>query len=234
MSTVFSATLPDVEIPQSDGEHTVKASTSKFVLLALADHANDEGRGAYPSLDTLSKKTSMSRRTVQRALDALIKLEIIKCVGVSEYGTDNYTIYEAAISGGVPESSPHQRVTLVQGGVTLVQEEGDSGAEKCVPESPESSFKPSFKPSIEPVSKPEIDYWNTLIEIINADRDIPPASKRRISAGVPSAYSDGVLTINHPEPDWANSRFSRTMTNLFQGLQPGGAVRFTDRVSVKG
>jgi hypothetical protein len=139
MSAAFSANLPDVEIKQSgDDVHTVKASTSKFVLLALADHANDEGRGAYPSLETLAKKTSMTRRTVQRAIDALIQLRIIKCVGVSEYGTDNYSIFEAAIYGGDSGTKSTE-------GMTLGQEGDDSGALKSVPESPESSFKPSVK-----------------------------------------------------------------------------------------
>jgi len=137
MSVAFSANLPDTEIPVSGENHTVKASTLKFVLLALADHANDEGRGAYPSIDTLAKKTSMSRRTVQRALDALIQLQIIKCVGTSEYGTDNYSIFEAAIYRG-------DSGTKAVGGVTLGQEGGDSGAVKSVPESPESSLKPSI------------------------------------------------------------------------------------------
>jgi DnaD/phage-associated family protein len=141
MSAAFSADLPDVEIETGKesipGTHTVKASTSKFVLLALADHANDEGRGAYPSLDTLAHKTSMSRRTVQRAIDALKILGIIKLVGISEYGTDNYSIFESAISRGDSGTNPQQ-------GVTLVQEGDDSGALKSVPESPESSFKPSI------------------------------------------------------------------------------------------
>jgi len=145
MSVVFAADLPDVAIPVGEETHNIKASTAKFVLLALADHTNDEGRGAYPSLDTLARKTSMSRRTVQRALDALIQLKIIQCVGVSEYGTDNYTIYEHAISRGDSGTKATEGMTLVQVGVTLGQGGDDSGALKCVPESPESSFKPSIK-----------------------------------------------------------------------------------------
>jgi len=144
MSSVFAGNFPDVEIQLGNDTHTVKASTLKFVLLALADHANDEGKGAYPSLDKLATKTSMSRRTVQRALDALAQLEIIRCVGVSEYGTDNYSIFVTAIGRGIPT------------GVTLVQnaEGGDSGvlksvpeSRKSVPESPEPSLEPSLKTS---------------------------------------------------------------------------------------
>lgn len=37
----------------------------KLVLLAMADHARDDGTGCYPSIDTLARKSSLSRRGVQ-------------------------------------------------------------------------------------------------------------------------------------------------------------------------
>lgn len=43
----------------------------KFVLLAMADHANDEGRNAYPSIARLAERCSVDQRTVQRTLRAL-------------------------------------------------------------------------------------------------------------------------------------------------------------------
>ena len=42
----------------------------KLVLLAIADHANDEGHG-WPSIETLANKSSVSRRTVLRILKGL-------------------------------------------------------------------------------------------------------------------------------------------------------------------
>lgn len=47
-------------------------STQRFVLLALADRANDQGGSCYPSILELSKKCAMSQRTVIRAIDALV------------------------------------------------------------------------------------------------------------------------------------------------------------------
>jgi Helix-turn-helix domain len=44
--------------------------SEKFVLLALADNANDEG-DCWPSITTIAKKTSLSERTVQRAIGEL-------------------------------------------------------------------------------------------------------------------------------------------------------------------
>jgi biotin operon repressor len=38
----------------------------KLVLLAMADHAQDDGTGCYPSVQRLATKTSLSRRGVQK------------------------------------------------------------------------------------------------------------------------------------------------------------------------
>ena len=51
--------------------------TNKFVLLALADHANDEYT-CFPSVRHLSEKTNLSRRTIQRAIKTLEKQGLIK------------------------------------------------------------------------------------------------------------------------------------------------------------
>ena len=47
-------------------------STQRFVLLALADNASDDGGNAYPSIAELARKCALSERTVIRAIDALI------------------------------------------------------------------------------------------------------------------------------------------------------------------
>ena len=53
-------------------EHGPKNSTQRFVLLALADYASDDGRNTYPAVETLAAKCALSERTVIRALEALI------------------------------------------------------------------------------------------------------------------------------------------------------------------
>lgn len=52
-------------------------ATQRFVLLALADRANDQGGSCYPSILELSKKCAMSQRTVIRAIDALVEGEFL-------------------------------------------------------------------------------------------------------------------------------------------------------------
>ncbi|MCF6777308.1 helix-turn-helix domain-containing protein [Thiotrichales bacterium 19X7-9] len=58
---------------------TIKKSSTKLVLLALADFANDDFV-AYPSYSTLEKKCSCSRSTVYKALLELQELKLIDSV----------------------------------------------------------------------------------------------------------------------------------------------------------
>lgn len=67
-------------------------SSCKAVLLALADHANDDGKGAYPSVTTLMRKTNLERPTVISAVLALQYHLFINFVGESPRETNNYDI----------------------------------------------------------------------------------------------------------------------------------------------
>lgn len=89
MSSIFRTEFRDLE--DAEGNVT-KASTAKFICIALADHANDEGEGAYPSLSKLAYKTSLSRTTVINALDALKYNGILSANGISKWDTVNYTV----------------------------------------------------------------------------------------------------------------------------------------------
>ena len=89
MSAIFRTEFRDL---QDESGNNTKASTAKFVCIALADHANDEGEGAYPSLTKLAYKTSLSRTTIINAIDALKYNGILIANGVSKYDTINYTV----------------------------------------------------------------------------------------------------------------------------------------------
>lgn len=59
--------------------------TECLVLLALADHADDEGR-CYPSISRLAKRTKLSDRGVQKVLSRLIEkgfVRVVPCAGQS-------------------------------------------------------------------------------------------------------------------------------------------------------
>lgn len=46
-------------------------ATEKLVLLALADHADDEGGNAYPAVRRIAERTGLSSRSIHRALGRL-------------------------------------------------------------------------------------------------------------------------------------------------------------------
>lgn len=62
-------------------ENTVLSPTEKLIMLALADHANDEGKSIYPSQSRLSRKTGLARGTINRHIQSLIDLGYLKSTG---------------------------------------------------------------------------------------------------------------------------------------------------------
>jgi Helix-turn-helix domain len=112
-------------------------ATEKIVLLALADHAHDDGTRAYPSVALLTRKTSLSRRGVQTVLRRLERKGLIMPTehlaggrkGTTEY---RFTLTPIKCVAGAPFSLPMRRTpsTKRAHGAT---EKGESGA-------PESSL----------------------------------------------------------------------------------------------
>lgn len=92
MSAIFETEFTDLKIG-ADADRVVKASTAKIVMLAIADHANDEGKGSHPGLTRLERKTGLSRQGVIDAIKALKYNGIIHVLDeMSEYGTNEYVI----------------------------------------------------------------------------------------------------------------------------------------------
>jgi hypothetical protein len=59
------------------------SASEKLVLLAMADHARDDGTGCYPSVETLARKTSQTRRGVQKIMRKLENSRLIEPSNVS-------------------------------------------------------------------------------------------------------------------------------------------------------
>lgn len=60
-------------------ERSEATKTARLVLLALADHAHDDGSNAWPAVPTLATKARCDERTVQRALrDLERRCEIVR------------------------------------------------------------------------------------------------------------------------------------------------------------
>jgi hypothetical protein len=79
----------------------------RLVLIALADHAKEDGTSAWPSVSTLASEAHLSEKQVQRCLAALKRDGRITETGKSKSGTRVYTVN---MSEGqiVPPTNPSQ------------------------------------------------------------------------------------------------------------------------------
>lgn len=87
----------------------------KLVLLAMADHARDDGTRCYPSVATLARKTSQSRRGVQKIMRQLEDAGLIRPSQVSHGGPRRSTEYTLTFANSEPGSlfpSTQQRTTV--------------------------------------------------------------------------------------------------------------------------
>lgn len=69
---------------------SASTGATRLVALAVAEHADKHGRGAWPSLSTISRRSTVSRGRVPRCLQALEQLGELERCGFSEMGTVIY------------------------------------------------------------------------------------------------------------------------------------------------
>jgi len=117
MSLVYGATIGDLKYTHVDGEkkeihRNIKGSVVKSVLLAYADHANEDGRSTYPSQKLLAKKTELTTVTINNAVKALRQNEFLFDDGVSFRGTKSYIINIAKLTPLTAEVNPIESMQL--------------------------------------------------------------------------------------------------------------------------
>jgi hypothetical protein len=115
MSLVFEAEIPDLEYIKNGSAHKSKASTAKLLLLAISDHANDEGESAYPGFTRLERKSCLSRQGISDTLDALKANGYVSISDdPSRVGTNNYTINLALLVKPLDYHQSSHLTTLVK------------------------------------------------------------------------------------------------------------------------
>jgi|GEM_PF-6126735 len=78
---------------------SLKKSSHKFILVALADYANEVGE-AYPSTETICSKTSLDRKTVLAGLSSLSDLGFIEDTGQRKGKTGQVKVWHLSIAKG--------------------------------------------------------------------------------------------------------------------------------------
>lgn len=84
------------------------ASTRRLVLLALAEHADDDGETCLRALGRLERMTGLSRRGVAKTLNAL---EAARLIAREQGERDGSTMYRLLLDrpGSAPESPGNNR-----------------------------------------------------------------------------------------------------------------------------
>jgi hypothetical protein len=198
-------------------------TTEKFVLLAMADYASDNGDSIFPSIETLSKKTSLSDRSVQNSIKSLIEkkyLVLLKKGGGRSYTNlykircSKFTLYEKGETGtkkgetgtkkGEPRS-PDPSLTIIDPSLTnkdpLITEENLSETiyEDCTPDDEPINDKKKPKPKHD--TKNLYSIAEALAEVTGMSL---PANKSRIFAEAKLIIKDERIT-----PEIIRRDFSR-------------------------
>lgn len=157
-----------------DAQVRVLASNLKSVCLSLADHCNDEGEGAYPSLDLLMVKTELSRPTVVAALKALKATGVITFVGWSKWATSNYTVHKEILD-----------IWAAREGQSRPKA---SKAALLVP------VKPLYSASKAALLKPSLNHQETYGDFVTEKTpEKTPEKTRRTDAHIQGDAMDGIL-----------------------------------------
>ena len=73
--------------------HSKSKLGARLVLLSIANHARDDGTGAWPSIATLTKESLMSEREVRYCLRSLERCgELQTQIRCGPYGTNMYSL----------------------------------------------------------------------------------------------------------------------------------------------
>jgi hypothetical protein len=205
MGRTFWTEFPHLSYTDKKGKQiTIKATTAKIVLLAIADNSDDFGENSYQSFETLATKSSLDRRSVMRVVRALVSAGFLTVAGISVYGTNNYSICLNKLGQapakraktGRPKSGDSEALGLKGGdpeagsGDSDVKS-GDSVTESGDPKSPD----PSFIPPVSTLKRGDlVDGYLDLAQ--------SPGIKRAARLDAILSYLGGKLRINTETKRW--------------------------------
>lgn len=135
-------------------DHSSAEGIELLVLLAIADFASDDGSNAFPSIETLRKKTRVSARTVQRAIRTLeARGEIVVQLNAGMRGANVYKVVTRPRQVVTPETvetgpAPVRLSSVTESPrpvdtVTPVTPRGDKGVTRTVLTHPSTPQPPA-------------------------------------------------------------------------------------------
>lgn len=174
--------------------------TDKFVLVALADHANDEDFTCWPSLSHLQKKTGYSRPTIWKAIDRLVKHGAVKRVGESAAES---TVYRVEVGNELTQVT---KLPKVGNHVNKVGNQGNKVGNHVTPNHQEPSgtiTEPSSVAGLDPVA------WDKWVQYRKSIR------KPLKQASIPAAQRK-LAAFGSDQPEVVE----QSIANSWQGLFP--------------
>lgn len=140
----------------------------RLVLLVIAEHANDNGANAYPSLTRIAKRANMDKRTAQRSIRALVASGELKVSDST--GPQGVHRYRVVMPRGWRDTTPRGETPPVT---------GHPGDTPPVASDPAGGGDTPPKPSVEPslVVEPEGDRYETLRVVRDTEPPNPNHSR---------------------------------------------------------
>jgi hypothetical protein len=159
--------------------HSPLVGVDKVILLGIANHADDEGGNAWPSVATLSRYANVTERSVQRSLKRMA-------------AEGHITVRRQR--GGTADTSPDRRpnlYTVVMSGVTAASPRlqvdtprDDAGVANGVTHvSPEPSIEPSIRDAAAP--RPRNELWDAVVDVCGwTGRTLTRSEQGRVAKAV--------------------------------------------------
>jgi hypothetical protein len=144
------------------------SAAGKLVLLAMADHARDDGTGCYPSVETLARKTSQSRRGVQKIIRRLEYDGLLRPTANVRGGRNLATEYQITLEKGEQSSlfsGPKGRTGMPER-ANLGAERANGSAQKGEPGSPQPLRNKNEPPrnTVSPAGV-QVSTWMEFLEL---------------------------------------------------------------------
>ena len=164
----------------------------KLVLLAYADHANDEGGSVYPGEDLMAAKTSYTSGNVRRVTKELVDAGFLHRVKRGQTGQ------RAEWEVDVPKLRAAQsaRLLKLEGARVIAKRRAADGEEARATATP-NIIEPSIEPSLKiaPEGRDRNPWWDTTVEIFGE----PSEGQRKL-------YGRFVAMVEDKEPSEIRTR----------------------------